>query len=748
MKNRIYFVLAFIIFGVSTTPLTAQKITEQDYQNAVGFMRDSLYSKTYHLSVSPMWFEDHSGFAYKVNAAEGERYYTMLFNEKSKKESFDEIRFGIALSSVDGDKIETDRLPISNLKWNSENSLNFKYKNKNYKISLENYKIEKLEDKEEKEQISPDENYSVFINNSNLFLKNLKTNHQKQLSTDGSPYYIYGSEYGWYQTMKGESTPPEPNLTASWSPNSKKILTQIMDARNADKMYLLNWSIDSLYRPELLSYYRGSPADTNIMYYLPVIFDRDKAEMIKIDLPPVPHFTGLDLKWTKDSEKLYGLYYHRGYKKMDLIEINANSGKVRVVYTDESDTNIEYKTQLYFAEKENIAFVTSEKTGWNQLYKVDWKTGKTNQFHPGEYVVLEIKAVDELNKEIYFTASAVENGINPYYQFLYKTDFNGKKLVKLTAEPVDHQVFVSKDFKYFIDNRSTPNQPTISTLRSTKDGKIISEIGRSDFSELTKKGWKTPEIISTTARDGKTEIFAAIWKPTHFDSSKKYPVIDYTYTGPHTQVVPFNFSKVIWTYAYNDIQALAELGFIVVQIDGLGSAGRSKIFRDWSYGKLGDNLKDHELMIKYIGEKYSWADTERVGIFGHSAGGYDAAHALLTLNETYKVGVSMAADHDWRMEKAWWPEMYAGWPVGDYYDEQSNVTLAPNLKGNLLLMHGGIDENVNPSATFKLSEALIKAGKYFDMLIIPSARHGIPKEYEIYVSRKKWDYFLKHLKAE
>jgi dipeptidyl aminopeptidase/acylaminoacyl peptidase len=257
-------------------------------------------------------------------------------------------------------------------------------------------------------------------------------------------------------------------------------------------------------------------------------------------------------------------------------------------------------------------------------------------------------------------------------------------------------------------------------------------------------------VFTATARDGKTTIYGTLWKPTNFNPHHKYPVIDFTYTGPQMFIFDNTFTKTVlhsydeYSLYYPSAQALAELGFIVIEVDGLGSAGRYKAFHNWSYENLGNDLKDHVLAIKQLGRKYSWFDTTRVGIYGHSAGGYDAAHALEAFNKTYKVAVSESGDHDWRMEKASWPELYVGWPVGENYRKQNNIAMAPKLKGKLLLIHGALDQNVNPSATFRLSQALIKAGTYFDELIIPSAHHHYLK-YHAYVTRKRWHFFVKHL---
>jgi len=256
--------------------------------------------------------------------------------------------------------------------------------------------------------------------------------------------------------------------------------------------------------------------------------------------------------------------------------------------------------------------------------------------------------------------------------------------------------------------------------------------------------WKAPEAFTALGKDGKTTIHGLMWKPVNFDPAKKYPIIDNSYTGPHTQIVPRTFSRIL---TINN-QPLAELGFIVMMVDGLGTAGRSKEFHNASYKHMGTNLEDHVRAVRQLAKQYAWIDTTRVGIFGHSAGGYDAGHAVLQYPDFYKVSVASSADHDFRMEKAWWPEMYMGWPVDSTYQEQSNITMAGNLKGKLLITHGGIDENVNPSATFKLAEMLVRADKQFDMLIFPSQRHGYVGQQQRYFTKKRWNYFVEHLRGQ
>jgi dipeptidyl-peptidase-4 len=470
----------------------------------------------------------------------------------------------------------------------------------------------------------------------------------------------------------------------------------------------------------------------------PVFFNAASGKEIKAGLPRSTHINSIDHTWSKTPGKVYLARQSRGYQEMFLYSFDLKTETLEELYSESSETNID-NFQYEFAEESGLLFFLSEKSGWRQLYSIDLKSKAEKAITNGIFVINSIERIDEKAKKIYFMASAKEEGRNPYYQHLYSISFNGKNLKLVTKEDKMHLVSMSPDGKYFVDNFSTVNIPTSTALRSASSGEILISLSNADISGVPE--WTPPEIFTATARDGQTTIYGAIWKPTNFDPEKQYPVLEYSYTGPHTQVFPKDFSQAFRNQPY------AELGFVVVVVDGLGSSGRSKAFHNYSYKNLGGNLEDHVLAIKQLGRQYPWIDTTRVGIFGHSAGGYDAAHALLAYPDFYKVAVASSGDHDHRMEKAWWPEMYMGWPVDSAYHLQSNITMAGNLKGKLLLVHGGIDENVNPSATFKMAEALIKADKEFDMLILPSQRHGYKGAHLKYFTKTRWNYFVKNLRG-
>lgn len=736
------FTFILVLFTLQSSMVSAQeKITIEDYNRAVGFMSDNYTNKTaFNLNIQPNWFSDNSGVSYVHHSPKEKKFFKISLPNLVKSDLFDHSKVSKLLSDLLGEDIQPNDLPITKIEFKNPNNFEITVADKMYGLNTTNYTLtnEIKEKKEEFSKESPNKKWTAFAKEYNLFIKSSGNNETKQLSKKGEKGYEYATYYGWDDIIEGENGNRPERFAVEWSPDSKWIYADIVDLRTAEKMYLLDFSIDSLYRPKLLSYYRGSPGDTTMVYVEPVFFNVESGKEIKPNLPRSTHINSIDVRWSKNSDRIFLESTSRGFQNKSIHTLDLKTEKLEQLYTESSKTNID-NFVYELAEDSGLLFFLSEKSGWRQLYSLDLKTKKENALTSGSYYINSIERIDEKEKTIYFLASAKEKGRNPYYQNLYSISFQGKNLKLLTPEDRHHQISFSPDGKYFVDNFSTVNIPTITVLRKSSDGKILSELGRADVSQL--KNWEAPEIFTATARDGKTLIYGALWKPTNFDSSKKYPVIEMSYTGPHTQVFPKNFVQALsW-------QSYAELDFVVVVVDGLGSSGRSKKFHDYSYKNLGGGLEDHILAIQQLGQKYNWVDTSRVGIFGHSAGGYDAGRAVLAYPDFYKVAVASAADHDHRMEKAWWPEMYMGWPVDSAYHLQSNITNASNLKGKLLLVHGGIDENVNPSATFKLAEALINADKQFDMLILPSQRHGFKGNHLKYFTKVRWNYFVEHLRG-
>jgi len=742
MKKTILFLAPLLLFAACSNRI---QITETHYERAETFLQPNISKLVYHLNVQPNWLPDSSGFWHVTQTRQGKRFFLTDLSAKSTKEAFDHQRLADALAEKLGKPVDAADLPFNRISFIEKNLITFSFDETtwNYKIDLVEL-IRQDQNQEETRQRgrSPDGKLQAFIRDYNLFVRELETGQERQLSTNGRNQYEYANTYGWGDIMVGEGGTRPENLFVNWSPDSRKLLTYITDLSQAQKMYLLDFSVDTLFRPRLLSYYRGSPGDTTVVYYLPVIFDLETGAETPIDLPPIPHFIGVDLVWSENADSLHALYAHRGFKQADVIKIDATSGKPSVFLVETSDTSVEYNNLILQRIGKDRVLFSSQKSGWHHLYLYDWNTGALiSQVTDGEYVVKTVLHVDEENEIIWFVAGGREQGRNPYYNHLYRVNFNGSELKLLTPENAHHQVSLSPCNQFFVDNYSRVDLPTISVVRKLTDGEVVFKISEADASDLFATGWRPPMQFTAKGRDGITDIFGVIYQPLDFNPRRKYPLIDYSYTGPHTSITPKSFSDAV----SNIINPFRAFGFAVMVVDGMGTAQRSKTFRDVSYRNMGYSLDCHVAAIRQLGDEYNWIDTARVGIFGHSAGGYDAGRAMLQYPETYKVGVASAADHDHRMEKAWWPEMYMGFPVGDFYHEQSNVTNAQKLQGRLLIAHGAIDENVNPSATYKLAEYLIRAQKDFDMLILPGRNHSFGRSDGDYFTKVRWNYFIRHL---
>ncbi|WP_026957022.1 S9 family peptidase [Algoriphagus vanfongensis] len=732
-----------ILTSFISTPLQAQ-ITEDTYHRAEYFLSNSIQREVYHLEVDPNWIRGSADFWHQAYTPAGKRFFITDGSSSKTKELFDHQKLARLLSEKTGASVDARNLPFDRIQVDKDGLIEFEWRNQQWKFDpkTESLTSEKKPDRGNYDySVSPDGKWKAYTQNFNLFVENLETGEVNQLSFDGKKGYEYASYWGWSDMMYGENGERPAHFMARWSPDSKFLLTQVVDLRLAEKMFLLDYSQEDKFRPQLQSYYRGSPGDSTVVTYTPVLFDIEHKKESKYPALRGTHFNSLNLRWSPDSQTLNGFFVPRGFKEINLLEMDRSTGSLRKIYSEASKTNI--NTNPILRRLENGQFIiSSEKSGWNQLYLYDWDSGRELQsITQGEFVVKNITYIDEAKGVIYFEATGREKDVNPYYNMLYKINLDGSDLQLLTPEKSFHGISYQDGKDYFVDNYSRVDQPTISVIRELETGKILQKISEADISNLKKRGYDFPKPFTAIGKDSKTPIYGIYYVPTTFDPNKKYPVVDYTYTGPHIDITPKTFKSALIGLQ----QSMAELGMVVITVDGLGTAGRGKAFHDFSYNNLGDGTTDHVLAIQQLASQVDFLDIDKVGIFGHSAGGYDAARAMLLHPEFYKVGVASAGDHDHRMEKAWWPEMYMGYPVGDFYHNQSNVTNAANLQGHLLLAHGGIDENVNPSATYKLAEALIAAGKDFDLFIWPSRNHSFGRTNGDYFTKKRWDYFIEHL---
>jgi dipeptidyl-peptidase-4 len=591
--------------------------------------------------------------------------------------------------------------------------------------------------------LSPDGKRAVFIRDFNLWVRDLANGRDTQLTQDGVKDFGYGTDNaGWIRS----DTP-----VVLWSPDSKRIATFQHDGRGVGEMYLADTRVG---HPHLEAWKYPLVGDEKIFQIERVIIDVDAAKVIRLQMPPDPHRSSLcdhvkcdgsfsDVEWSADSKQLAFISSSRDHKRAQFRVADAQTGKVRNVLEETSNTYFEGgedRPNWRFLPASNEVIWFSERDNYAQLYLYDLTTGKLkNQITSGEGDVVETLRVDERNRQVYFLGAGKEKGRDPYFVHLYRVGLDGKDLTLLTPEDATHDVSFSPTGRFFVDSYSKPDVPPITVVRDS-NGKLIETVEKADISRLVATGWKPVTPFSVNARDGATDLYGLMYKPTRFDASGKYPIIDHIYPGP----TPGSVGSRRFLAARGDSQALAELGFIVIELDGMGTPMRSKKFHDAYYGNMGDNtLPDQVAGIQELAKRYPWIDIGRVGIWGHSGGGYAAADAMFRYPDFFKVGISEAGNHDNRDYEDDWAEKWQGLLKGDNYDNQANQLVAKNLKGKLLLVHGTMDSNVPPYNTLLVVDALIRANKDFDLLMLPNRNHGFANE--PYMVRRRWDYFVKNL---
>lgn len=594
---------------------------------------------------------------------------------------------------------------------------------------------------------SPDGKKMAYIHKYNLWIKDLYTNKETQLTTDGI------ADFGYATNNAGWTKSYSPVLL--WSPDSKKIATFQHDGRGVGNMYLVTTNVG---HPRLESWKYPLPEDSVIFRIHRVIIEVDQPKVIRLKMNPDQHRSSItdhiatggklaDAEWSADGKQLMFLSNSRDHKVATLRVANAETGEVRTVYEEKVDTFFEsgYSTINWrFLPETNEFIWFSQKSNWGHLYLYDLSTGKLkNTITQGDWNATEILRMDLDKRVLYITGVGREPG-DPYFQYFYSVEMNGSNLKLLTPDSANHNVSLSPDGQYFVDTYSTPQTPPVFVLRNIKHDKNL-ELERADISKLLATGWKPPMSFSVKARDGKTDCYGMLFKPKNLDPNKKYPIINSIYPGPQSGSVggrSFSASR-------SDRQALADLGFIVITLDAMGTPKRSKSFHEAYYGNMGDNgLPDQISGMKQLAERYSWIDLDRVGIYGHSGGGFASTDAILRYPDFFHVAVSGAGNHDNRNYEDDWGEKWQGlletYPDGTTnYDNQANQLLAKNLKGKLLLAHGTMDGNVPYYNSLLVVDALIAANKDFDLILFPNRSHGFGGE--SYMIRRKWDYFVRHL---
>lgn len=736
----------------------APVLTAAQYAKAEQSMSYNTAPLVDRASVRPNWLSGDR-FWYRVLTAQGSEFIVVDPAKGTRSAAFDQQKLAAALSAASGQQYTGTQLPFLTYTYAAdEKSISFTANKKNWTYDLAASTCiaataaeEKKSRRADAHSVSPDGKKAVFIRDYNLWMKDLVSNTETQLTTDGIKDFGYATDNaGWRKS---------DNPIVVWSADSKKIATYQQDQRNVSDMYLVTTNVG---KPKLQAWKYPLPGDKDVTTIHRVIIELDNPKVIRLKIPAgVRRGTQCDdiscsgkdfsdVEWNADGSQLAFVTTSRDHKEENFWIANAATGELREVFNETTATQFESgqgNVNWHYMSATNEIIWFSERDNWGHLYLYDAATGKLkNQITKGDWAITRVLKVDEQKRIIYFLANGKEAGRNPYFNHLYKVGFDGKAVSLLTPEDGNHQITLSPTGNYFIDSYSKQDVPPVIVLRNNA-GKLISNLEKADISRLTATGWKAPTPITVKARDGVIDLYGLMFTPYNVDPSKKYPVINYIYPGPQ------GGSVGSWSFeaARGDHQALANLGFVVVLIEGTCNPNRSKSFHDMCYGNMADNtLPDQIGGIKQLAAKYPYMDVDRVGVWGHSGGGFATAAAMFRYPDFYKVGISESGNHDNRNYEDDWGERYIGLlkPTADgkssNYDEQANENFAKNLKGKLMLAHGMLDDNVPPYNTLLVVEALEKANKDFDLVIFPNSRHGYG-EYSLYMTRRRWDYFVRNL---
>ncbi len=745
---------------VATAQATeAGQVTERDYARAEQFLS---WNTAKHVSgdqVTPEFF-DGDRFWFRSRTSAGHEFVVVDPAAGVRNPAFDHARLAAALSLAADTAYEGHALPFTKFEYvDGGGSVQFHVADSlRWRCDIGTYACTGpavAPPGSDAERPSPDGHWIAFTRDENLWVRDAATGEEVQLSQDGEKDFGYGAvPEGCCQEITSRRQKRKRPPVLRWSPDSRRIATHRYDERNVGRFHLLE-AADG--RPILHSWAYALPGDSVVPTAELWIFDTVDRTSVRADVNPQPgNFTRgdttyADVQWSAGGGHVFYTHRSRDFKSYKLFRVDAATGSATELLDETGPTYVELNqfTALPPAWRvlgDGSEFLWwSERDGFGHLYLYDGDGTLKNQVTRGPWLVTELIGVDEGSRTVYFTAVGREEGRHPYFVHLYRVGLDGSGLRLLTPEDAVHRITPSPSGRYFVDRYSTPQTAPVAVVRGT-DGRVDQTIETGDISRLEETGWVPPVPFQARGRDGVTSVYGLLWFPTGFDPDKRYPVIDYIYPGPQIGAVTrYDFSAS----GRGNGRALAELGFIVFAVDAFGSPLRSKAFHDGYYGDMGDNgLPDHISALKELAGRYPQMDLSRVGIFGHSGGGFSSTDAILRYADFYKVAVSGAGNHDNRGYHFPWGEKYQGLLTKDAdgtdnYDGQANQNLAANLKGKLLLHYGTLDDNVHPNMTLRLVEELIRHNKDFDMFVLPNRNHGYANE--PYVLRRTWDYFVEHL---
>ncbi len=740
------FVLPAAIFPVAGFGQTLR--AEYEKAATLGKLYSSL---TVNVPGKAVWIGDTDSFWYRKSVNGGYAFVLVNARAETRGPAFDQAKLAMAYNKASGETVTALKLPFEEFRYGKDQkSILFAADQSRWECDLEKYVCKRtgpdvqwwqepqwLSPKNDPSDVvtSPNGKWEAFIQNFNVYVRQKGSKHAVALSTDGSQGNFY-----YFPSLR-------------WSPNSEDLAAFRIRPGFHRRVYYVQAAPPDQLQPKLSSIEYVKPGDV-LDLQQPVLFHVVERKEIPIDNALFPNPFNLSrMKWWKDSRGFTFEYNQRGHQVYRVIEVNATTGKARVLINETSKTFIDYEgltgnqydtgwTYRYDVNDGKEIIWMSEADGWPHLYLYNGMTGALeNRITSGPWVVRDVNYVDVAKRQIYFEASGVNPNVDPYFVHEYRINFDGTGMTPLTPEPGNHQVEFSKDGKYYVDSWSTVSEAPTMVLKRTADNKVLMHLEHGDISKLVAAGWKPPMVFHTAGRDGKTQIWGLIYKPLNFDPQKKYPVVEDIYAGPQGSFVPKSFTT--------RFEPLTALGFVVVQIDGMGTNNRGKAFQDVIWKNLKDSgFPDRILWHKAAAKKFPWYDISHgVGIFGVSAGGQSTLSALLFHPDFYTVGVANSGCYDNRMDKVWWNELWMGWPVGPQYAASSDVANAYRLKGKLLLFFGGMDHNVDPSSTLQVVNALITANKNFSLLEVPNGDHGVGIAHA-YVQRKLEDFFVKNMLHE
>ncbi|MDG5799282.1 DPP IV N-terminal domain-containing protein [Marinilabiliaceae bacterium ANBcel2] len=726
----------FIFIALTLTTSIQSEVLPANYKRAKEAEQN--VNKMHNHIIASGWINSKEILWYKLNTKEGEKFFLADPVKKEIKKAFNHKKVSQAITKKRGDTISPYNLPFNEIRFSPSNEdIIFAIDNIIYRYSLISNTLRKIREREASPPthwgvsldelsnspvISPNKKYKAFIKEYNLHLKELETGKEYQLSYDGSQGDTYSS-------------------FILWSPDSKYLTTNKVRAHKKQYIHFVESAPQDRLKPKLHKIEYLKPGDA-LPVKRPKLFNVTDKKKVTINTEQFTNqFAISNVKWRNDSRAFTFEFNERGHQKYQVVEVDSQTGDVKILINETSKTFIDYRGKYfrYDIEESNEIIWTSERSGWNHLYIYNRETEKIEEITSGDWVVRDVRHIDEKERKIYFLASGREKNQDPYNKQLYKIDFNGDNLTRLTKEKKNHRVKLSNENSYFFNTFSSPAAPPKSVIRDTKTGKTRLNLAKADIIELEKAGWEAPITFSAKGRDNKTDIWGNIYLPSQFDKNKSYPVIEYIYAGPHDNHVIKDFTPYVPAFS-----SLTELGFIIVQIDGMGTSNRSKKFHDYCWQNIKDGgFPDRIKWIKEAAKQYPFMDISNVGIFGSSAGGQNAMGALLFHPNFYKVAVAASGSHDNRMDKMWWNELFMGYPVSEQYKKSSNVVNAHKLKGDLLLIVGEKDDNVDPASTIQVVSALIEAKKDFELLFLPGHGHTSGGDYG---ERKRNDFFIQKIK--